>query len=114
MKKENRLSENLRAYRKVRGRTQAELSKEPGVPVSTLQTVLRGGNTTLDPLIRLSHAMDASLDEPVFSEHGTEGDALLRKLMTDFGYYANMTEEQRAMAWYHMRELGRLMKQEGE
>ena len=112
MKRENHLSENLKAYQKFKGCTQAELSAELGVPASTLQTILSGGNTTLDTVIRVSNAMDASLDELVCRQRSPELYARLRQLMFEFAWYAEMTEEQREMVWYHVSELLRIVKRD--
>jgi len=115
VKRTNHLSENLKAYQKMKGCTQAELSAELGVPVSTLQTLLTGGNTTLDTLLHLSEAMDASLDELVLCHRGIEVYERLRQLMEEFTWYSEMTEERQEIVWYHVSELLRILKRnEGE
>ena len=113
MKRENRLSENLRAYQKMRGYTQAELSRELGIPPSTLQTLMRSGNTTLDTLMQLSDSMDASLDELVYSQSIREYERM-RQLLDDLERYADMSHEERKRVWYHLSELARIAKRENE
>lgn len=110
MKRKNHLSENLRAYQKLKGCTQAELSAELGVPTSTLQTLLSNGNTTLDTLLHLAEAMNISLDELVFQQRGPEIYERLRQIMCEFAWYSEMTDERQEAAWYHVRELLRIMR----
>ena len=110
MKRTNHLSENLRAYQKMKGCTQAEFSAELGVPISTLQTILYSGNTTLDTLLHLSDAMDISLDELVLRQKRPEVDARICQLMEEFAWYSEMNEERRKAVWYHVCELVRLVK----
>lgn len=112
MKRENHLSENLRAYQKIKGYTQAELSAELGVPVSTLQTILSSGNTTLDTVIRVSNAMDASLDELVCRQQSPELHAKLRQLMFEFTWYAEMNADQQELVRYHVGELLSIIKRD--
>ena len=112
MKRENHLSENLKAYQKFKGCTQAELSAELGVPPSILQSILSNGNTTLDTVIRVSNSMDASLDELVCCRQSIELFACVRQLMYEFGWYAEMTEEQQERVWHHVSELLRITKQD--
>lgn len=110
MKRTNHLSENLRAYQKMKGCTQAEFSAELGVPTSTLQTMLYSGNTTLDTLLQLADAMDISLDELVLRRRSPEVDERIRQLMQEFAWYSEMTEERQKAVWYHVCELARLVK----
>ena len=110
MKRTNYLSENLRAYQKMKGCTQAEFSAELGVPTSTLQTLMYSGNTTLDTLLHLAEAMDISLDELVLCRRSPEVDKRIRQLMQEFAWYSEMTEERQQAVWYHVCELVRLVK----
>jgi len=66
LKKENHLAANLKAYKRERSMTMLECSESLGIPKSTLQTVMKDGNVTLDTLLRISNALGKSLDELVF------------------------------------------------
>lgn len=54
MGKEHNLSESLSKLQKEANKSQAEFAKELGIPKSTLGTILRTGNTTVDTLLRIS------------------------------------------------------------
>ena len=110
VKRQNYLSENLRAYQKMKGCTQAEFSAELGVPTSTLQTVLYSGNTTLDTLLHLAEALDVSLDELVCCRQNPQGYAWFRQMMQGFGWYVEMDEERQNAVWYHVCQLIQLVK----
>ena len=68
MEKSNFLSENLKAYQMAHSKSLLEFSEELGIPKSTIQSIISDGNTTLDTLIRMAKALDASLDELVFGD----------------------------------------------
>lgn len=54
MGKEHNLSKLLGRLQNETNRSQAEFAKELGIPKSTLGTILRTGNTTVDTLLRIS------------------------------------------------------------
>lgn len=112
MKRKNNLSKNLRTYQEFRGYTQAELSRELGVPKSTLQSVLSDGNTTLETLIHFAEALNISLDELVYEQRMPEICARIRCLMHEFEWYSDLSPEQQEAAWFHVSELIRIMKQD--
>lgn len=103
MKRTNHLSENLRVYQKMKGCTQAEYSAKPGVPTSTLQTMLNSGNTTLHP----ADAMNISLDEPMLSRRRPEVEERSRQLMQEGAWYWEMTEARQKAVCHHVSDLVR-------
>ena len=68
MREKNNLAANLCAYRAEKGMTMAECSESLGIPKSTLQSVMKEGNITLDTLLRISAALGKSLDELVYGD----------------------------------------------
>ncbi len=67
MEKYNNLSENLKAYQDVYNLSLMEFSKELDIPKSTLRSILKEGNTTLETSIHISHQLNISLDLLVFN-----------------------------------------------
>lgn len=63
MGKEHNLSESLSKLQTEANKSQAEFAKELGVPKSTLGTILRTGNTTVDTLLRISKHMGLTPNE---------------------------------------------------
>jgi len=62
MKEYNHLARNLRSYKTAKNLTTKQLSIELDIPEATLRNVMKDGNTTLDTVIRISKALDISLD----------------------------------------------------
>ena len=62
MKEYNHLARNLRSYKAAKNLTTKQLSSELDIPEATLRNVMKDGNTTLDTVIRISKALDISLD----------------------------------------------------
>ena len=66
MDRTNQLAQRLHELQFDRRMTQAQFSREIGLPRSTLQSIMTDGNTTVDTLIRIANALEVSLDELVF------------------------------------------------
>lgn len=62
MKEQNYMAKNLRSYKELRKLTMKEFADELGIPLSTLRTVLKEGNTTLHTAIQISRRLGISLD----------------------------------------------------
>lgn len=63
----NYLAGNLRSYQTYRNITISQLAAELEIPLSTLRTILKDGNTTMDTVIRISSNLNVSLDELISS-----------------------------------------------
>lgn len=59
----NNLARNLRSYQTYRNITVSQLAAELEIPVSTLRTILKDGNTTMDTVLRISSKLNINLDE---------------------------------------------------
>lgn len=110
MKRDNHLSDNLKAYQKIREKTLSEFSREIGIAKSTLQSVMVDGNTTVDTLIRIANGLDITLDDLVFGEMQTEQIDKVKNLLTEMQWYTQLAEEQQERLRYHLLEIVRLMK----
>lgn len=62
MKEQNYMAKNLRSYKELRKMTMKEFAAELDIPLSTLRTVLKEGNTTLHTAIKISRKLGISLD----------------------------------------------------
>ena len=73
MDRTNQLAQRLHELQFDRRMTQAQFSREIGLPRSTLQSIMTDGNTTVDTLIRIANALEVSLDELVFGRRCRRG-----------------------------------------
>ena len=102
MEKYNLLSQNLRAYQKMRGLSNAEFSRELDISESSLRAVLKNGNTTLDTLIRISMSMDASLDMLVHDRKFTQKMFILKNMQDSAAWLNSFSPEQISEIAKHM------------
>ena len=84
MKRSNLLSQNLAAYQKATGLSNAEFAAELCISESTLRAVKNNGNTTLDTLMRISDALNVDIDSLVHDEHFSEKLFLLNHIISSF------------------------------
>ena len=100
-------SRNLKTIKRERGVSLSEFANELSVPKSTLQNVLRDGNTTLHTAVRIAKALGRPLDELLEAKPPIAYDlaAALEKLFTVYG---NLDEEKKQMFKYHLDELLKL------
>lgn len=65
---QERFSSNLQSIRKAKNASLTEFAQEIGIAKSTIQSVIKDGNTTLNTAISIANAFDMTLDELVNSE----------------------------------------------
>lgn len=65
MEKHNYLAQNLNNYKSIRNISAKQLAKELDIPQSTLSSILKDGNTTLDTVLRISEKIGIGLDSLV-------------------------------------------------
>jgi transcriptional regulator with XRE-family HTH domain len=114
MEKSNFLSENLKAYQMAHSKSLLEFSEELGISKSTIQSIISDGNTTLDTLIRMAKALDASLDELVFGDLPAKQKQLhdLQHFLHEVSCFAKLPPEKQKMFRYHLGELLKLIEYE--
>lgn len=95
MENKNRLAENLRKYQSLNHLTLAEFSEELTIPKTTLQSLLKDGNTTLDTLIRVQTALGVTLDELVYGEEWIEKKYIESQVTANVGWLVDLSEEAR-------------------
>lgn len=65
---QERFSSNLQSIRKAKNASLTEFAQEIGIAKSTIQSVIKDGNTTLNTAISIANAFGMTLDELVNSE----------------------------------------------
>ena len=111
MEKRNLLSTNLRAYQELRSRTLTEFSTELDIPKSTLRTVLKEGNTTLDTAIRIAHGLGVSLDQLVHDESFSDKLFIMKCMEAAGAWFMTLPEESRSEVAEHMASIWNLLSQ---
>jgi len=95
MDNSNLLSQNLKTYKKLKGLSLCEFSRELDVPKSTLATVLKEGNTTLITAMQISKATGISLDMLVLDQYMPEKLFILDQLNTAGNWLSTFPPEKR-------------------
>lgn len=113
MKRNNNLSNNLRALQKARRVTQSEFAQALDMPKSTLQAVMLDGNTTLDTLIHLADALGVSLDELVFAEDLPERDGVVHWLLDGVRWYADQPADRQEQLRFHIEGILKILTRDG-
>lgn len=89
----------------MKGQTLTEFSSELDIPKSTLQSVMIDGNTTVDTLIRMSSALNESLDTPVFGECQTKRISDVMQFINEVSWFVMLSSEKQEKFRYHLNEM---------
>lgn len=93
MRGNKNLSQNLKLIREQRNISLTEFSKEIGIPKSTLQSILKDGNTTLDTAIRISEGLGIPLDALLRDEYFTDDFRIVQWLLKGIAWYSELSPE---------------------
>lgn len=96
----------------MKGKTLAEFSLELDIPKSTLQSVMVDGNTTVDTLVRMSNALNESLDKLVFGEHQTKRIEDVKRFLDEVSWFVKLSSEKQEKFRYHLNEMLMLLDYE--
>ncbi len=110
MERNNHLSDNLKAYQRVRNKNLAGFSVELGITRSTVQSIMVDGNTTVDTLVRMANALHVSLDELVFGELPTKRLDDVQHFLNDVGWFVKLSPEKQESFRYHLETLLKLLE----
>ena len=110
LERNNRLSDNLKAYQTTKKKTLAEFSEELGIARSTVQSIMADGNTTVDTLIRLADALHTSLDDLVFGELPIKRLDDIQHFLKNIGWFTKLSPQQQRKFRYHLCELLKLLE----
>ena len=95
LRKCQNFANNLELIRNIRKTTLYEFSQELGIPKSTLQSLLREGNTTLDTAIRIADNLNLSVDALLRNDLEPEKCDMLMALLESLTWFTNKSPEQR-------------------
>ena len=95
MRKCQNFANNLELIRNIRKTTLYEFSQELGIPKSTLQSLLREGNTTLDTAIRIANNLNLSVDALLENDLEPEKCDMLTMLLKSLAWFSKKSPEQR-------------------
>ncbi len=109
MNKPSNLAMNLKKIRIDRHLSLTELSRELGIPKSTLQSVLTDGNTSLDTALRISNSLRIPLDALTSSELSPQQSKLLERFLTVLNWYHDFSPEDQREFDVHLAALLRII-----
>lgn len=109
MEPHNYLSQNLRAYQKLKKLSLAEFSRELDIPQSTLKSILKDGNTTLETVIRISRRLDSSLDLLVYDRNMPDKLFILHHMEQSGAWFAANPPEAKETMACHMARIWEVM-----
>lgn len=112
MQETNRLSDNLKAIQRDRGCNLAEFSVQLGVPKSTLQSVLRDGNTTLETLMRIQQALGISLDELVYGDASSPSKDQVQAMVQCISVYSELPPQKQEQFRFYAGKLMEVFKKD--
>lgn len=93
MRTYNQLAQNLKAYQMSRGLTLVALSNELDMPLSTLKSVMKGGNTTLETVIHISKKLNCSLDMLIYDSTMPDNLFILHHMQRAGGWFSGLNDE---------------------
>ena len=96
METHQKLAKNLSLARSLRCMTLSEFSQELGIPKSTLQSILKSGNTTVHTLSRISRRLNISASALMGDELSDDFFQPLMALLPLLGWFSNLNVQQQA------------------
>jgi len=102
---QSRFSRNLENIRIKRGKSITEFSQELSIPKSTMQPILKTGNTTLNTAVNIASSLNISLDELVNGEGASEQMRFLRTVSEMLERFNHLNAEEQEKLKYHIMEI---------
>lgn len=96
MEDTNLLAQNLKHYQQLRGLTMSEFARELDISKSTLRSILKHGNTTIDTATRISRSLNISLDTLISDETFPEKIFILNHMQKALAWFARLPDEKQA------------------
>ena len=93
MDKHQNVASNLNMIRKAMGMSMSEFSKELGVPKSTIQSILEGGQMTLYTALLISERLKVPIDILTGTSLTTEKLEFLAGFMASFEWFSSLNED---------------------
>ena len=111
MERKKKLSETLKRIQKERGLSLSEFAKDLDIPKSTLQYILKTGDTSLDTFIHISDNLKLTPNELLGYDTGSKN---IEEQMNQIDKYSRMTTEDQEKARYHVNAFMELFKNDEE
>lgn len=94
--------------------TMSEFSEELGVPKTTLQSVMKYGNTTVDTLVRISNASGKSLDNLVFGGETMDGTGGESSVLRHFLWFCQLPSNVQQQLCFYLDCITKLLEDNNE
>lgn len=95
MIEENYMAKNLRYYKELRKLTMKEFAAQLDIPLSTLRTILKHGNTTLHTAIQISRKLGVSLDMLVSDHNLPDKLFFMEQMQRSASWFANLPADKK-------------------
>lgn len=111
MNKYNCLAQNLKKYRELRRISMKAFAEELDMPLSTLRTILKDGNTTLHTAIHISQSLGVSLDMLVGSSCFSDKLFILDYMKKTCQWFSQLPPETRDDIAAHLVSIWKALEQ---
>ncbi len=105
MDKHENFKKNIRMILQAEHLSIAELSRKTGVPRTTIQSVLRDGQTTLNTALRIADGLGIPFSVLTDSTPEAEQRQLLHELFSLFGWFNQLSSSDQQIILEHMRPI---------
>lgn len=95
MIEQNHLAESLRYYKELRKLTMKDFAAQLDIPLSTLRTILKHGNTTLHTAIKISRKLGVSLDILVNDHNLPDKLFFMEQMQRSASWFANLPADKK-------------------
>ena len=102
MNKVENFAKNLESIRKSRKKSLTEFAREIGIPKSTLQSILKDGNTTLDTASRVADSLHISLDNLISKEESFDDIRFCESVKEIIAIFDGLDYEQQTTLEYYI------------
>ncbi|MBQ8830058.1 MAG: helix-turn-helix domain-containing protein [Oscillospiraceae bacterium] len=105
MRKCQNFANNLELIRKIKDMSLYEFSQELDIPKSTLKSVIKEGNTTLETAVRIADSMNTSMDALLQDDMDPEKCDVLMRLLKNLKWFSQKSPERQKQLKYHIEKL---------
>lgn len=112
MDKHENFRKNIRTILQAEHLSITELSQKTGVPRSTIQSVLRDGQTTLNTALRLADGLGIPISVLIDSSPDTDQLQLLHGLFSLLGWFNRLSYRDQQTILEHMRPILEVLQHE--
>jgi len=103
MDRHRNFEKNLNEIRKNKQLSVSEFSKELGIPKSTLRSILKDGQTTLNTALRISEALNIPLD--ILTQDNFDKINLANNLLHSLQWYESQDDTYKGMVAFHINKI---------